>query len=162
MQAAFALAWLGAPFDQTVIDHATEAIIDQVQEEGLASWIETVRKHHSHTYQHSLLVTGLAVGFGLQLGFSRADTKRLSFAGIMHDIGKARVPVSILEKPGPLDEKEMDVIRQHPMFGWEALQTFPEFPPRSWMPCCTTTNIWMARAIRTGSRQRKYPTLSEF
>ncbi len=128
VQAAFALAWLGAPFDQTVIDHATEAIIDQVQEEGLASWIETVRKHHSHTYQHSLLVTGLAVGFGLQLGFSRADTKRLSFAGIMHDIGKARIPVSILEKPGPLDEKEMDVIRQHPWFGWEALQSVSGIP----------------------------------
>jgi len=33
-----------------------------------------------------------------------------------------------LEKPGPLDEKEMDVIRQHPLFGWEALQSVSGIP----------------------------------
>jgi CheY-like chemotaxis protein len=83
VQAAFALAWLGAPFDQTAMNGAAEAITGQVEEQGLVSWIETVRRHRSHTYRHSLLVTGLAVGFGLQLGFSRTDTMRLSFAGIM-------------------------------------------------------------------------------
>ena len=128
VQAAFALAWLGAPFDQTAMNGAAEAITDQVEEQGLASWIETVRRHRSHTYRHSLLVTGLAVGFGLQLGFSRTDTMRLSFAGIMHDIGKAKIPASILEKPGALDADEMDVIKQHPMFGWQALRNVSGIP----------------------------------
>ena len=128
VQAAFALAWLGAPFDQTAMNGAAEAITDQVEEQGLASWIETVRRHRSHTYRHSLLVTGLAAGFGLQLGFSRTDTMRLSFAGIMHDIGKAKIPASILEKPGALDADEMDVIKQHPMFGWQALRNVSGIP----------------------------------
>jgi len=128
VQAAFALAWLGAPFDQTAMNGAAEAITDQVEEQGLASWIETVRRHRSHTYRHSLLVTGLAVGFGLQLGFSRTDTMRLSFAGIMHDIGKAKIPASILEKPGALDAAEMGVIKQHPMFGWQALRNVSGIP----------------------------------
>jgi HD-GYP domain-containing protein (c-di-GMP phosphodiesterase class II) len=43
----------------------------------------------------------------------------------MHDIGKARVPVSILEKPGPLDAGEMEVIERHPVFGWEAIRATP-------------------------------------
>jgi putative nucleotidyltransferase with HDIG domain len=128
VQAAFALAWLGAPFDQTAMNGAAEAITGQVEEQGLVSWIETVRRHRSHTYRHSLLVTGLAVGFGLQLGFSRTDTMRLSFAGIMHDIGKAKMPASTLEKPGALDADEMDVIKQHPMFGWQALRNVSGIP----------------------------------
>ena len=48
-------------------------------------------------------MTGLAAAFGQQLGASRADRQRLSFAGMLHDIGKARIPLAILEKPGPLD-----------------------------------------------------------
>jgi putative nucleotidyltransferase with HDIG domain len=119
---------VGAPFDQAAMNGAAEAITGQVEEQGLVSWIETVRRHRSHTYRHSLLVTGLAVGFGLQLGFSRTDTMRLSFAGIMHDIGKAKIPASILEKPGALDADEMDVIKQHPMFGWQALRNVSGIP----------------------------------
>ena len=40
---------------------------------------------------------------------------------MLHDIGKARIPLAILEKPGPLDENEMAVMRQHPQFGLDAL-----------------------------------------
>jgi putative nucleotidyltransferase with HDIG domain len=124
----FASAAVGAPLDQAAIDKAGEAIIAQIQTEGLELWIETVRKHHSQTYQHSLLVTGLAVGFGRQLALSHADLKRLSFGGILHDVGKARIPVSILEKPGALDNDEMGIIKQHPLFGSEALASVPGLP----------------------------------
>ena len=68
---------------------------------GLSSWIDTVRKHHSQTYQHCLLVTGVAAAFGQHLGLSAVDRNRLSFAGMLHDVGKAMVPVAILEKPRP-------------------------------------------------------------
>jgi putative nucleotidyltransferase with HDIG domain len=128
LQEAFASAWLGAQLDRVAIERASEAIVDQIQTRGLTSWIETVREHHSQTYQHSLLVTGLTVGFGRLLGFSRADMKRLSFAGILHDIGKAKVPVSVLEKPGALDDDEMGIIKQHPQYGSEALATVPGLP----------------------------------
>jgi putative nucleotidyltransferase with HDIG domain len=87
-----------------------------------------VRKHHSQTYQHSLLVTGLVVGFGQQLGLSQIDLKKLSFAGILHDIGKAMVPTSILEKPKALDDNEQEIMRQHPVFGSEALAALPGLP----------------------------------
>ena len=92
---------------------------------GLASWIEAVPKHHSQTYQHCLLVTGVAVGFGRQLGLSGADQRQLSFAGMLHDIGKGRIPVELLEKPGPLNKEEMRVINQHPQFELEVLEGVP-------------------------------------
>jgi response regulator RpfG family c-di-GMP phosphodiesterase len=125
LQNVFAAAGVGAPLDQTAIDKAGAAIVEQIRTEGLEAWIDTVRKHHSQTYQHSLLVTGLAVGFGRHLHFSHSDLKLLSFAGILHDVGKARVPLSVLEKPGALDDNEMGIIRQHPLFGSEALAAVP-------------------------------------
>jgi putative nucleotidyltransferase with HDIG domain len=128
LQDVFASACLGQPLDQAAINTAGEAIVREVETEGLASWVATVRKHHGQTYQHSLLVTGLVVAFGRQLGLSHADLKRLSFAGVLHDIGKSRIPISVLEKPGPLDDKEIAVMRQHPLFGLDALKSMPGLP----------------------------------
>jgi putative nucleotidyltransferase with HDIG domain len=125
----FSAACLGAPIEPGPIASAGVAIVGQLDEDGLRSWIETVRKHHSQTYQHCLLVTGLAVAFGQQLGVSYADRQRLSLAGMLHDIGKARVPVAILEKPGPLDKDELAVMRQHPQLGIDALGTSSGFAP---------------------------------
>src|SRR4029079_8794258 len=95
----------------------------------LSCWIDAVRKHHSQTYQHCLLVTGVATAFGQHLGLSQVDRSRLAFAGMLHDIGKARVPVTILEKPSPLDRDEMAVMRLHPEYGLEALKGAAELQP---------------------------------
>ena len=47
---------------------------------------------------------------------------------MLHDIGKARVPLAILEKPGRLDEAEMAMMKKHPQFGFDALATVPALP----------------------------------
>jgi HD-GYP domain-containing protein (c-di-GMP phosphodiesterase class II) len=121
----FSTACLGRPLDLAVINTAGDAIVGQIEEHGLRSWIDTVRKHHNQTYQHCLLVTGVAVAFGQHLGFSQADRHRLSFAGMVHDIGKVWVPIAILEKPTALVDHEMAVLRKHPEFGLEALKSTP-------------------------------------
>jgi putative nucleotidyltransferase with HDIG domain len=118
----FSTACLGTSLNAAAINSAGEAVVGQIESQGLAAWIEAVRKHHSQTYQHCLLVTGLAVAFGQHLGVSHADRQRLSFAGMLHDIGKARVPVALLEKPGPLDQDEQAIMREHPLLGLHALE----------------------------------------
>lgn len=123
LQSMFASASLLSPIDSSAVQRAGDAVVGQIEAQGLASWIETVRMYHSQTYQHCLLVTGVAVGFGQHLGVSRSDLQRLSFAGMLHDIGKARIPLAILEKPGRLDANEMAVMRKHPEYGLEALST---------------------------------------
>jgi putative nucleotidyltransferase with HDIG domain len=128
LQDIFSSACLGAPLDQAAINVAGESIVSHMAAEGLASWIDTVRKHHSQTYQHSLLVTGIVVGFGRQLGLSKMDQRQLSFAGLLHDIGKARIPVALLEKPAPLDGDEIRVMNRHPLFGLDALEKVPGVP----------------------------------
>jgi putative nucleotidyltransferase with HDIG domain len=128
LQDVFASACLGQPLDQVAINTAGEAIVREVETEGLAAWIATVRKHHGRTYQHSLLVTGLVVAFGRQLGLPHTHLKRLSFAGVLHDIGKSKIPISVLEKPGPLDDNEIAIMRQHPVFGLDTLKSVPGLP----------------------------------
>jgi putative nucleotidyltransferase with HDIG domain len=128
LRGIFSAACAGTPPDSTAIQSAGDAVVGQVEAQGLTAWIDTVRAHHSQTYQHCLLVTGLAVAFGQQLGVSRADRQRLSFAGMLHDIGKARIPLAILEKPGPLDESELAVMRKHPQYGLDALGTVSGLP----------------------------------
>ena len=101
LQSIFASAVSGTPVDLNMVQSAGETVVAQIDAEGLVRWIDTVRQHHSLTYQHCLLVTGVAVAFGRHLGFSSEDKQKLAFAGLLHDIGKAGVPVAILEKPEP-------------------------------------------------------------
>jgi putative nucleotidyltransferase with HDIG domain len=129
LQDVFATAVIGRRLETATIDSAGDLIVEQIGSTGLVPWIETVRKHHSQTYQHSLLVTGLAVAFGKHLGLANRDQKRLSYGAILHDIGKAKVPIAILEKPGALDEHEMAIMKRHPLFGGEALSGIADLPP---------------------------------
>ena len=126
LENVFSSACLGAPLDLQKVHSAGAVLVDCIESQGLGSWISNVRRHHSLTYQHSLLVTGVAVSFGHHLGFSKKDCQRLSFAGMLHDIGKARIPISILEKPGRLDKDEMIVMRKHPEYGLDALKSVPD------------------------------------
>lgn len=125
LQSIFSSACLGEPLNPAAVEVAGQAVVSRIESQGLGSWVDTIRRHHSQTYQHSLIVTGVAVAFGQQLGVSRADRLRLSFAGMLHDIGKARVPLTILEKPTALEADEMAILRKHPEFGIEALKSAP-------------------------------------
>ena len=112
----------GAPVDVEGARDAGRKIADTIAEHGLSDWLASVRRHHEGTYQHCLLVTGVAVDFGLSLGLSQADMERLHTAAMFHDIGKAAIPLSILDKPGQLDAEERTLIERHPVAGYEALK----------------------------------------
>ena len=79
----------------------------------------------TYTAVHSREVVPIAVEIGTAAGFSRAGLAELSVAALLHDVGKIRVPDSILKKPGPLTDAERDVITEHPAFGAEALMRVP-------------------------------------
>lgn len=112
----------GSPVDIRATKAAGGRIADSIAEHGLSDWLTTVRRHHEGTYQHCLLVTGIAVDFGLNLGLAKADMERLYSAAMFHDIGKARIPLEVLDKPGRLDSGERALIETHPTAGYDILK----------------------------------------
>ena len=112
----------GKPLKLVDAQRATSRIIGRVGQDGLTSWLDEVRRYHEGTFQHCLLVTGVAVAFGLDVGFSDGDLSRLGMAATLHDIGKARIPLSILDKPERLDPEEEAIIRRHPAIGYDLLK----------------------------------------
>src|SRR5271154_3701574 len=86
----FAAARHGRPIDISEAENTTSHVIASVERDGLSAWLDNVRRYHEGTFQHCLLVTGVAVGFALQTGFVELDVKRLGTAATLHDIGKAQ------------------------------------------------------------------------
>ena len=128
--AAGIAAMFSAVLNGTAVDIANtrsagRKIAESVAENGLSDWLTTVRRHHEGTYQHCLLVTGIAVDFGLSLGLSKIDVERLYSAAMFHDIGKAKIPLRVLDKPGRLDDHERSLIETHPVAGYEVLKETP-------------------------------------
>jgi putative nucleotidyltransferase with HDIG domain len=119
----------GEPIDVASARKAGGRIADAVEEHGLSEWLATVRRHHEGTYQHCLLVTGVAVDFGLSLGFPKKDIERLHSAAMFHDIGKATIPLVVLDKPGRLDERERALIETHPGAGYDILKEIGAISP---------------------------------
>ncbi len=111
----------GSVYAGTALDGLAARISPALREYGLETWLDLVQRHHSGTYQHSLLVMGIAVGFGHTLGLAEEEVCDLALSGLLHDVGKCWVPEPILAKPGPLTEEEFAVVRRHGHDGWAAL-----------------------------------------
>lgn len=93
----------------------------------VGAWLEAVRRHHSYTYRHSMIVTGFAVAFGLHFGVRMSSLRQLAASALLHDIGKVRIPLAILDKPGPLTEEERELIKTHPVHSGEILEADGQF-----------------------------------
>ena len=115
----------GAPVNLSDAERATSHITNSIEQNGLSAWLDDVRRHHEGTFQHCLLVTGVAIGFALDLGFASRDVNQLGMAATIHDIGKARIPLSILDKTERLDPDEIEIMKSHPVIGFELLKDIP-------------------------------------
>lgn len=111
----------GRPLPVAAIEGSVEAINRAADDRDLGAWLEMVRNHDDATYRHCLLVAGLTAAFARHLGFPEGARRLLTCAAILHDIGKARIPIGILHKPGKLTAEETLIVREHPQIGYEML-----------------------------------------
>ncbi|CAH1387724.1 HD-GYP domain-containing protein [Candidatus Nitrotoga sp. M5] len=75
-----------------------------------------------YTYLHSIAVCALMIALGRQLGLEREVLKQAGIAGLLHDIGKIFIPPKVLNKPGKLTDEEFNIVKTHPLKGWEFLK----------------------------------------
>jgi putative two-component system response regulator len=88
-------------------------------ENVLFSMARAVEAKDEYTQGHIERVANLAVSIGRALNLSRKETKALYYGGALHDIGKLGIPHEILNKPGPLNSDEWEIMRQHPEIGYK-------------------------------------------
>jgi putative nucleotidyltransferase with HDIG domain len=74
-----------------------------------------------YTYMHSVAVCALMVALSRQLGLDEKQTRDAGLAGLLHDLGKAMLPMAVLNKPGKLTDSEFDIIKAHPEEGHRLL-----------------------------------------
>lgn len=75
-----------------------------------------------YTYMHSVAVCALMVALARELGLEEAQVREAGMAGLLHDLGKALVPLAVLNKPGKLTDQEFGIIKTHPVRGWQLLK----------------------------------------
>ncbi|SHG63210.1 HD domain-containing protein [Thermosyntropha lipolytica DSM 11003] len=102
-------------------------IIDELlKNQNLAIGLEDIRDYDSYTYQHSVSVCILSLVIGIRKEYNREKLRNLGIGAILHDIGKITVPQKILNKCGPLDEFEWEIIKKHPWEGFNILRNSGE------------------------------------
>lgn len=85
--------------------------------EGALISLVRLKNKDDYTYMHSVAVCALMVALAKELGLSEAETKQAGMAGLLHDIGKAGVPIEVLNKPGALTDEEFTTVKLHPERG---------------------------------------------
>ncbi|WP_374479809.1 HD-GYP domain-containing protein [Zoogloea sp.] len=88
-----------------------------------------IKNKDDYTFLHSVSVCTLMIAFGRSLGLSGDELRQGGIGGLLHDIGKMRVPDSVLNKPGRLTDAEFDMIKRHPGDGHAVLLETPGIGP---------------------------------
>jgi putative nucleotidyltransferase with HDIG domain len=84
--------------------------------------VARLKTHDDYTYLHSVAVSGLMLSLARELGLDERQTRAAGLGGLMHDLGKASMPLDVLNKPGKLTEGEFAVVKRHPQDGAEMLR----------------------------------------
>lgn len=87
--------------------------------------LHNMRQDDDSTYAHSLNVALISRMIGIWLKFPEKDLDTLTLAGLLHDIGKTKIPDEILNKQTRLTDEEFAAIRQHPRYGYDILRNQP-------------------------------------
>ena len=109
----------------------------------------------NYTYLHLVAVCALMAALARQLGLDAAEIRSAGMAGLMHDLGKAPIPLKLLNKAGKLTEAEFEVIKIHPQLGFRILQMSHHIEAKTLDACLHHHEKWTARATPRGSKVKR-------
>lgn len=96
-----------------IVEKAGSLISDIV----LSKKLKEIESYDTNTYEHSIEVGLLSLLIGQRLDLSEQELKELGIAAFLHDYGKIKVPIEIINKPGPLDIVEREIVEVHTALG---------------------------------------------
>lgn len=126
----FQEARMGKAVDTGGAKKLVEEIADSVaRNPGALISLARLKTIDDYTYMHSVAVCAMMVGLAKQLGLDEEQTRLAGMAGLMHDLGKALMPMEVLNKPGKLTDAEFAIIKTHPVEGHRMLLTGKDIDP---------------------------------
>jgi HD-GYP domain-containing protein (c-di-GMP phosphodiesterase class II) len=108
---------------QEVKRTVSELVKNMIADPGAMMWMSKLRNQDEYTAEHCLNVGMLAINFGRHLGASEDDLHKLGVSGMLHDIGKMRTPLEVLNKPDKLEPHEFKIMMAHPKSGRDILMS---------------------------------------
>ena len=124
LEESSAVSWIhgevvgGARLPMAEVDAVVQALGAAMRAERRAVLpLLELKRFDQYTTTHAINVSVLSMGLAEKLGLGRAEVRSFGVAGLLHDIGKVRIPHELLTKPGKLTEEEREVIQRHPVEG---------------------------------------------
>jgi HD-GYP domain-containing protein (c-di-GMP phosphodiesterase class II) len=126
----FQEARMGKAVDTGGAQRLVEEISDSVaRNPGALISLARLKTADDYTYMHSVAVCAMMVALSNQLGLDEEQTRLAGLSGLMHDLGKAMMPMEVLNKPGKLTDAEFAIIKSHPVEGHRLLLTGRDVAP---------------------------------
>ncbi len=95
--------------------------------DAIAVDISALKTSDEYTFKHSVDVATMSMILAKQQGLSQKQIYEIGIAGLLHDIGKTKISLDILNKPARLTDEEFAVMKQHPVFGYRMIKGRDEF-----------------------------------
>ena len=122
-------ARMGRAVDSVGLQSLVEEISDSVtRNPGALISLARLKTADDYTYMHSVAVCALMIALAKQLKLKEDQQRLAGLAGLMHDLGKAAIPLKVLNKPGKLTDQEFTVVRSHPVEGFHMLKEGGNIP----------------------------------
>ncbi len=103
----------------------THEQLNRIYEATINAFGKTIEARDPYTAGHQLRVAEISCLLGKEMGLSEKKLKILRISAAVHDIGKIAVPSEILTKPGKLTDAEFELVKRHPVVGYQILKTIP-------------------------------------
>ncbi len=118
----------GVTFSMEKVEKAAENVVDSIQRnpDTLIS-LSQLKGYDEYTYTHSVGVSILVASLANSMGYSGELLVQAGIGGLLHDIGKMRVPESILNKPGKYNDLEFKIMKKHPEHGLDIVKDKKKF-----------------------------------
>ncbi len=105
-------------------------------DQTLEGWAHLLDSRDGETAGHSRRVAELCICLARRLKCTREQIRNIQRGAYLHDIGKMSIPDRILQKPGPLDSKEWEIMKQHPVLARDFINQIPFLRPAIDIPYC--------------------------
>ena len=96
----------------------TGNLLESIMEnDAVALNIDALKISDEYTFKHSVDVATISMLIAKKSGLPEADIEKIGMAGLLHDMGKSRIPNEVLNKAGKLTEEEFSIMKKHSLYG---------------------------------------------